>query len=83
MKELRIFLLVFFLTIVVLVVGIREVQTEPIPCVDGRFNVNLEGIMCEGTEVRFFGHSEYWLFILAVPLLLTMLIIYLFDRYGK
>lgn len=75
LSQLLFVLLVFLgvLTIVLLVIGVKEVDGKPVPCVDGKNRVNLEGIMCKGKEVTFFGGSIYnilWLlglmFILSI-----------------
>jgi hypothetical protein len=84
MKPLIIFLivfLVFFLAVVVVSMGLKEVPTGIIPCVDSDGNSNLEGIMCQETEFRFFGFHGFWIILVAsIPGLTLILMLYLFTE---
>jgi len=63
----------FFLYIFILAIwfiGIEEEVVGEVPCVDGRNRINLEGIMCENSEITFFGENSNFVFLLMIPLLL-------------
>lgn len=61
-------ILLLIITISILMIGLDSKVVGEKPCVDGEGDKNLGGIMCEKTEVQYFGYNKMW----SIPNILIM-----------
>ncbi len=65
--EFKILLSLAVLTMIFTFVGLDTSVVGEQLCVDGRQNINLEGIMCEKSETTWFGLSMSFAFLTLIP----------------
>lgn len=76
-KSTILLIMAFVLLIAGLIVGIigsDKIVIGETPCVDGYYQVNLEGIMCEDTKDVWFGIGWGWGFLMIIPGVLVTII---------
>jgi len=66
MNRLTIFMIVSLILFSLIFIGGGSEVVGETPCVDGKNRINLEGIMCEDTQVYWFGLNIYWAFSLVL-----------------
>ncbi len=66
-KNIIILIAFIILGLTFIYLGIESQIGEPVPCVDGNQEMNLEGFMCENTFDTWYGLNNLWClaFILA------------------
>ena len=69
------FIYLILVGVMLLIVTEENVVGEQ-PCVDGNHNINLEGMMCEKTEITFFGINILYAFLFAIPIIPTFFIVW-------
>ena len=87
-KNVRVFLIIFGIVIGITPTIIFGIFSENIVigeqlCVDGNYNINLEGLMCEKTESFSFGYNFNQSSIIIIPSMIIGIMIYAISLFAK